>query len=463
MADTLFDRKLSSPRDIPQVEQVVADPFVSEYVKRYSRSYVLQIVRAVFDRFRDKLKEGKPVDGAEIKQAILDDLESERHKFFTSVVNCTGIVVHTNLGRSPLGKQRAQTLLDKLTGYSNLEFDVLSGKRGKRGSHVTRLFSLLTGAGASCVVNNNAAAVYLILNTFCKGKECVVSRGELVQIGGGFRMPDVMTASGAILKEIGTTNRVAFDNYYRAASENTGLIVKIHLSNFKLTGFTESVDAKQLAALGRERNIPVMYDLGSGSWLRPSDYGIKNEPSITNALDSGVDLVCFSGDKLFGGPQAGIILGNADLIERLHKNPLYRAFRPDKVTLLLLEETLLSYLHGTETSDSPAITLLTTDAAKLKTRAERICGSLRKAGVDADVLETTALAGGGSAPEEEMQSYGVRLNSKMKPDDLACSFRSADPPIIGRIIDDKFVLDLKALLESEDGELTVAIKITLGT
>lgn len=461
MSDSILDRKFDSPRDIPQVEQVLEQPLLSSYIERFSRPYVAKIIRDVFTDCRQRLAAGEHLDGKKIEQDIMDALELEKLKFSTRVINCTGIVIHTNLGRSPLGRDRAKLLTDRIAGYSNLEYDIDRGKRGKRGTHVTRLFNLLTGAEASCVVNNNAAAVYLILDTFCKGLECVVSRSELVQIGGGFRMPDVMRASGAILKEVGTTNRVAFDDYFRAIGPNTGLLAKIHWSNFKITGFTDSVDAKQLAALGREKGIPVMYDLGSGSWMRPSEYGVKDEPSIADAVNSGSDIVCFSGDKLFGGPQAGIALGNPDAIGRLLKNPLYRAFRPDKMTLLLLEETLLSYLKGTASEDIPAIRLLTFPLKDLQERAERICAALNEMDIEAGVISTKALAGGGSAPEENLQSYAIEIIDERSPDGIAEMFRSTDPPVVGRISDNRFVLDLKAVSPEEDDELASIIKDVL--
>jgi len=454
----MFENKLESPRDIPQVEVVLSAQELAPYVVAYSRPFVTNVIRETFDHYRSLLKDGTSVDGSEVLDAILGNLERERFKFFNRVINCSGIVIHTNLGRSPLGKARAEVLAERLSGYSNLEYDILPGKRGKRGRHVSRLFAMLAGSEAACVVNNNAAAVYLILNTFCSGRECVVSRSELVQIGGGFRMPDVMRASGAILQEVGTTNRAAFDDYFRAVNDKTGLIAKIHWSNFRIEGFTESVEASQLAQLGREKGIPVMFDLGSGSWLRPEEYGAKDEPSISSAIESKVDLVCFSGDKLFGGPQAGIVLGRNDRIEMLLKNPLYRAFRPDKMTLFLLEETLLTYLSGKATSDIPALSLLTTPLNLLKMRADRICGSLKNAGIASSIVETTALVGGGSAPEEKLESLGVRLDMKTDPDELAARFRKANPPVIGRIIDDCYVLDLKAVFKDEDDELIEVIK-----
>ncbi len=461
MTKDLFDKELTKPSDIPQVEQVLSSEFLTRHIESLSRPFVLSVVRNVFDRYRKILKGDASVQGADVRRDILRRLDAERFSFFTRVINATGIVVHTNLGRSPIGRKRAEALVEKLSGYSNLEYDILPGKRGKRGKHVSRLFALLTGSEAVCVVNNNAAAVYLILNTFCNGRECVVSRSELVQIGGGFRIPDVMKASGALLREIGTTNRVSFDDYYRAVGPNTGLIAKIHWSNFRITGFTESIDAKRLAELGGEKGVSVMYDLGSGSWMAPEEYGAKDEPSITNALDSGADLVCFSGDKLFGGPQAGVILGSSDAIEKLYSNPLYRAFRTDKTTLLLLEETLLSYLRGDHLKDIPATEMLTSQPELLRMRADRICEELAAAGIDAAVVETNALVGGGAAPEEELPSFGVQLSSPMSPDELARIFRLHSLPVIGRIVNDKFVLDLKAVFKDEDKLLIQAIREVL--
>ncbi len=461
MTKDIFDKELTKPSDIPQVEQVLASEFLARYVDSLSRPYVLGVVRTVFDEYRKTLSKGDLVQGEDIRKEIENRLDTERFSFFTRVINATGIVVHTNLGRSPIGRKRAEALADRLSGYSNLEYDIIPGKRGKRGKHVSRLFALLTGSEAACMVNNNAAAVFLILNTYCKGKECIVSRSELIQIGGGFRIPDVMKASGALLKEIGTTNKVSFNDYEHAVNPDTGLIAKIHWSNFKITGFTESVDAKKLAALGKEKNIPVMYDLGSGSWMPPDQYGAKDEPSITNALGSGADLICFSGDKLFGGPQAGIILGSSEAIEKLQANPMYRAFRTDKTTLLMLEETVLSYLNGKHLSDIPAAEMLTSQSELLRMRADRICEDLAAGSIDAAVVETKALVGGGSAPEEELPSFGIQLPSHISPDELARKFRLRDLPVIGRIVGDKFVLDLKAVLKDEDELLIGAIREVL--
>lgn len=450
MPDSIFDTTLKSPRDIPQVEQVAGAEFLAPYIGRMSRPYVLAVVRGLIDETRERLVDGEMIEGAELRRLLIERLDSEKLRFVTRVVNATGIVIHTNLGRSPLGRERAEAIAERLWGYSNLEYDIERGKRGKRGTQVTRLFELLSGAEASCIVNNNAAAVYLILDTFAKGRECVVSRSELVQIGGGFRMPDVMKSSGAILREVGTTNKVSYDDYCEAVTESTGLIAKIHWSNFKITGFTQSVEARKLAQLGKERGIPVMYDLGSGSWISPSEYGVRDEPSIMSALNSGVDLVCFSGDKLLGGPQAGVILGKREYVEKVNKNPMYRALRPNKITLYLMEQTLLSYLRGDSQRDIPAVGLLMSQPQLLKMRAESIAEKLAESGVRSTVVETTALAGGGSAPEEELKSFGVRLEFPMSASEIALKLRKADPPIIGRIIDDRVVLDLKSVFKEED-------------
>jgi L-seryl-tRNA(Ser) seleniumtransferase len=291
----------------------------------------------------------------------------------------------------------------------------------------------------------------------------VVSRSELVQIGGGFRMPDVMASSGAKLREIGTTNRVSFDDYYGAVGERTGMIAKIHWSNFKITGFTSTVDASKLADLGKERGVHVMYDLGSGSWVAPEEYGAKEEPSIRSAVSSGVDSVCFSGDKLLGGPQSGVILGSTETIEQLNQNPLYRAFRPNKVTLLLLEDLLLIYLRGDAVKMVPTLGFLTAQTRLLEMRADRICEELTKAGIQAEVIETEAMVGGGGAPEEPLQSYGVKLTSRLSPDDLSRRLRLGKPPVIGRIIDDAYVLDIKAVFKEEDDLLISSVREALSS
>jgi L-seryl-tRNA(Ser) seleniumtransferase len=454
MVSSVFDKKFLTPRDIPQVEQAAGDPAFADFVRMCSRSFVVQEIQRAFDGCRRRLSEGLEIEGGMLRDDILASLKLSGRTFSTRVINCTGIVVHTNLGRAPLGQGLVEIVARRLTGYTNLEYDLVSGKRGRRGEHASRLLTLLTGARSACVVNNNAAAVFLILNTLCKGKECVVSRGELVQIGGGFRMPDVMEASGAILREVGASNRVSFDDYFRALGSNTGMIVKVHLSNFSVHGFTEFVEAKLLAELGKERSVPVMYDLGSGVWLSPSEFGLQDELSIDDALRSGADLVCFSGDKLLGGPQAGIILGDTEWIKALHANPMYRAMRPDKMTLMFLEETILSYLRGLAETDLPVVRLLKRSVGSLRDRAERMSKALNSAGVEADTISLSALAGGGSAPGENLPSHGVRLPTTIAPDDIAARLRLGEPPVIGRVVDDRFVLDLKAVFEHED-ELVV--------
>ncbi len=453
MSQKITAGDIRTQRDIPQVEKIVSSEGLVAYVEAYSRPYVTMIVRGVLDNVRAELESGKTLSATEFSQRIVSALDAERFRFATRVINATGIVIHTNLGRAPLGKSQAQEIAAALSGYTNLEYDIADGCRGKRGTQVSRLFKLLTGAEAACVVNNNAAAVYLILATFANGKECIVARSELVQIGGGFRMPEVMKAGGAILKEIGTTNKVTFDDYYRTVSPNTGLIAKIHWSNFKISGFTESVTLKQLSGLAQEKNIPLMYDLGSGSVLDPKEFGLADEPSVRDAISADVDLTCFSGDKLFGGTQAGIIVGKKKFMEKVNAHPLYRACRPNKITLFLLERTLLSYLRGNAERDLPTPQLLSGQPTLLKMRAENISERLASAGIKSEIVKTRALTGGGSAPEIELPSYGIAIINDLPPDETSRRLRHAPTPVIGRIVDNRVILDLKAVFKDDDEEL----------
>ncbi len=447
-------------KDIPQVEKVLGYEELTEYIKKYSRPLVTIIVRKAVENLRSQIKDGKSSSTESFLKSITKELDKIRFELTNKVINATGIVVHTNLGRAPLGKVPFERLKEKISGYSSLEFDVLKGERGSRGSYLFELLSAMTGAEAGIAVNNNAAAVMLILNTFGLNKKCIVSRGEQVQIGGGFRMPEVATRSGVDLIEVGTTNRTVIDDYRDAVDDGTAILFKVHLSNFKLVGFTEETSLKELVALGKEKNLTVVHDLGSGAFVDTSEFGLTREPTIQDSLAAGADLVCFSGDKLLGGPQAGIILGKKDKVAAVKKNPLYRTVRLDKMVIAILEELILSYMKS-DFQNIPAIALLSSNNNDLKKRAEKIQSELKDTGSEIEIIETEAFAGGGSLPEESFPSIGIAITDS-KVNQLAKRLRMNDPPIIGRIQDDKLVLDIRTIFPNEDQIVIEALKRALG-
>jgi L-seryl-tRNA(Ser) seleniumtransferase len=362
------------------------------------------------------------------------------------VINATGVLIHTNLGRVPLGERQLQTIARIARGYSNLEYDLAAGKRGSRYSHATGLITAVTGAEAALVVNNNAAAVLLTLAALCTDKEVITSRGELIEIGGEFRMPDVVAMSGTRLVEVGTTNRTHLADYERAITTDTGAILKVHPSNYKVVGFTAEVTARDLARLAKSRGLPFVHDVGSGfidaGQAAPWAAG---EPPITDALAQGADVVTFSGDKLLGGPQAGIIAGRSDLLEKISRHPLLRALRVDKMTLAGLEATLLAYLER-RVDELPLWALALTSVDELQERAERVAAAVASDTLKAEAVATRAVTGGGSLPGEEIGSWAVSLaHTELGADELQERLRRGSPPIIGRIDADKLLLDLRTV------------------
>lgn len=451
--------EIKTYKDIPQVEKVLAYQELSGYIDKYSKPLVTIVVRNAVENLRDQIKGGKSSDGEKFLKLIIRELDKIRFELTNRVVNATGIVVHTNLGRAPLGEKTFERLKEKISGYSSLEFDVLKGERGSRGSYLFELLSAMTGAEAGIAVNNNAAAVMLILNTFGLNKKCIVSRGEQVQIGGGFRMPEVATRSGVNLVEVGTTNRTVLDDYRGAIDDETSILFKVHLSNFKLVGFTEETSLKELVALGKEKDLTVVHDLGSGAFMDTSQFGLTREPTIQDSLSAGVDLVCFSGDKLLGGPQAGIILGKKKKVAAVKKNPLYRTVRLDKMVIAILEELILSYMKS-DYENIPAIALLSAENAELKKRAEKLVDELKDVKSDIEIVQTEAFCGGGSLPEESFPSIGIKIIDS-KVTNLAKHLRMNDPPVIGRIKDDQLILDIRTIFAHEDKIVIEALKRAL--
>jgi L-seryl-tRNA(Ser) seleniumtransferase len=381
-------------------------------------------------------------------------LAARRRRTLVRVINATGVVLQTNLGRAPLS-ERALRAIGEAAGAVTVEFDLMSGKRGERHGHAARLLADLANADDAVVTNNNAAAVLLALAALASRKEVIVARGELVEIGGGFRIPDVLRRSGAKLVEVGTTNRTYARDYASAITERTGAILRVHASNFKVTGFVARPDGRDLAALARERGVAYIHDLGSGTFLDTGRYGLARETTVEDAVRDGADVVTFSGDKLLGGPQAGLAVGREDAIAALRAHPLMRAVRPDKLTIAALIATLESYRDGTAERELPVWRMIAMDAADLERRARLIAAHLAEAGIAAEPIATRSTVGGGSLPEETQPSFAVAL-SGAPASRLAASLRSADPPIVARIIEERVALDLRSVLPEDDEVLARA-------
>ena len=402
-----------------------------------------------------------PRDAAALAREVRAGLTRAGAFSLTRVINATGVVLHTNLGRALLSSLAVERLGVVASGYSNLEMDIAKKERGSRYSHVDALLRRLTGAEGSLVVNNCASAVLLALETLARGKEVIVSRGELIEIGGEFRIPDIMRRSGAVLREVGATNRTHLKDYASAIGPETGLLLKVHTSNYRVVGFTAAVSSRELVELGRERGIPVMEDLGSGSLLDLRPYGFPYEPTVPEVVASGVDLVSFSGDKLLGGPQAGIVVGRAGAIERLAKNPLNRALRIDKFTIAALEATLYAYEAGDALETIPTLRLLTEPLARIRGRARALLRRLpaetqRRLG--AVLIETTSQVGGGALPTVELPTVALALGGPERaPQALDEALRAAQPPVLGRVADDRLLLDLRTILPTDLPDLARAL------
>ena len=406
------------------------------------------------DIFSGQLTDKNELSLDKILPALIPHVLAKDKRRFQRVINATGVIVHTNLGRSLLPAEAMDGIYDAGIRYSNLEFDLETGNRGSRYSLVENLLCELTGAEAGLVVNNNAAAVLIVLETLAKGKEVIVSRGQLVEIGGSFRIPDVMRRSGATLVEVGATNRTHLRDYRAAISEETGLLLKVHCSNFRIIGFTREVENKELVALGREHGIPVAEDLGSGCLVDLSSYGLKKEPTVQEVIDSGVDVVTFSGDKLLGGPQAGIIVGKKGIIEKIKKNPLNRALRIDKFTLSGLESVLRLYRdQETALATIPTLAMISAPVETVDKRARRLLRLLQKdaeSNCDFSVIDVVSRVGGGAMPEQNLQSRAVTVEPlHLAVNRLERALRNQDIPVIGRIEEDRLLLDMRTVADDE--------------
>lgn len=464
------------------MDEVLRSSNLAATLQREGRATTSDAVRTVLERLRQEISSGAldnntaqlAVDG--IPAAVERELRQSLDLSLRRVINATGVILHTNLGRAPLSAGAIEHLSDIAANYSNLEFDLDSGERGRRDVHVQRLLDRLLAehrypkaggddaAPEAIVVNNCAAAVFLALNTLAEGGEVIVSRGELVEIGGSFRVPDVMAKSGARLREVGTTNRTRRSDYEKAITDNTRLLLRVHRSNFAMIGFTEQPAARELVELGRSRGVPVMEDLGNGLLVDLTSAGIQGEYGLHESLRAGVDVVCVSGDKLLGGPQAGIIAGRRELIKRIRANPLFRALRVDKLTYAALESTLLAYVKQ-DYSAIPALRMIYTPATEIRGRAKSFLARLGTIpGVHTEVVEGKSVIGGGTAPAATLPTLLVAITCDHHScESLLSRLRAQSPPVIARIEDDCLVLDLRTVSADDEGPLLAALASTVET
>lgn len=445
-------------RALPKVDMLRQAPELTELREEYGEKAVVEAIRQVLAELRQDILTGVvselPLSGVlhrQIRQRVIRNaLPSLR-----TVINGTGILLHTNLGRACLSEKAAQAAADVARRYSNLEYDLANGQRGSRYVHIEGCLCRLTGAESALVVNNNAAAVLLVLSALAQGGQVVVSRGELVEIGGSFRVPDIMEACGAQLKEVGTTNKTHLSDYEKAIAPETRALMKVHTSNYRIVGFTETPSLSALVDLGHKNGLPVIEDLGSGCLVDLEQFGIHDEPSVQDSLKAGVDVVSFSGDKLLGGPQAGIILGKKKYIDILKKHPLTRAMRVDKMTLAALEATLRSYERGCP-EEVPVLGMLAASPERLLEKARYLSSLLAEAGISAQVVPTEGRVGGGSVPNQSLPSYAVALGGDV--DALEEKLRLVQSPIIGRIHEGRYLLDVRTLWEEDYPQIVGALR-----
>lgn len=447
-------------RLIPSIEQLRQRPAVTALERQHGAEAVVAGLRDEAGGIRRAMAAGDVFSSSE---EVAQQLESRLEQRLASVargslrrvINATGVVIHTNLGRAPLSAAALERVASLCAGYSNLEYDLNEGRRGSRSVHAESSLTALTGAEAATVVNNNAAATMLILGALAAGREVIISRGELVEIGGGFRVPDVMAQSGAILREVGTTNRTRVADYGAAIGPRTAMLLRVHPSNFRIEGFTERPALGELVTLARERNVSLVEDLGSGCLI----HGAHAEPTVQASVAAGVDLVCFSGDKMLGGPQAGIIVGRRELVQRLRTHPLMRAMRVDKLTLAALEGTLLEYQAGRANATVPVLRMLTLGAESVEERAQRLAERLHATGWRVSLMNGVSAVGGGSAPGVQLDTVVIVLERDgLSAAALEERLRRLNPPVIARIEHDRVLLDLRTVLDDEDETLALMLE-----
>ena len=442
-------------RQIPSVDRLLDEQVVQELIAACGHRQTVGALRETLDSVRDEVRAGADVpDIATMVARAGAYLKGYLAPTLRPVINATGVIIHTNLGRAPLSAAAQEAMAEVSRGYSTLEYDLLAGGRGHRTIHAERLLCQLTGAEAALVVNNNAGAVLLALTGLAQGRGAVISRGQLIEIGGGFRVPDVMAQSGAQLIEVGTTNRTHLRDYAEAleAREDVGLIMRAHRSNFHILGFATEPTLADLVALAAEHSLPVVDDLGSGVLLDTAQFGLTHEPTVQESVEAGAAVVCFSGDKLLGGPQAGIIVGQTEYVELLKRHPLARALRADKLCLSGLQATLIHYLKDKAIEQVPIWRMIAAPLAKINRRARRWRRTLERTDVTAEIVDGESTVGGGSLPGETLPTKLVAMDVA-HPDQLAAALRAADPPVIARIEEDRLVLDPRTVLPEEEREL----------
>jgi L-seryl-tRNA(Ser) seleniumtransferase len=461
----------SKMREIPSVDQLLGRPRLLALAEKSGRALVTQSARSVLANVRDRMKTDassatpQAIDPENLETQIIVQVESLITPSLRRVINATGVVLHTNLGRAPLSAQAAARISQVATGYSNLEYDLETGERGQRDVHTSRMLANLVAAESAIVVNNNAAAVFLVLNTLSKGAETIVSRGELIEIGDGFRIPDIMSESGAILREVGTTNRTRIRDYERSITERTRLLLRVHPSNFRISGFTERPSLEDLVALGQRSQLPVFEDLGSGCLADLSSNGIS-EPVVAASCAAGASVVSFSGDKLLGGPQAGILAGKKEIVERIRRNPLFRALRVDKLTIGALEVTLQAYLRGA-VDEIPALRMIRLSADSIGERAKKLIAQLNSTvsnDVTCRITPGFSLIGGGSTPDQQLSTALITITTaRLSAAELEHRLRKTvnGIAVIARIEDDQLILDLRTVSVTEESELANALAAAL--
>jgi len=470
-------------RKLPSVDELQRSSALAALAASEGQAAVTDAARAVLASLRQEISDGRlDASGVDLalsglENAIIRRVRQSLKYSLRPVINATGVILHTNLGRAPLPASTLEHIRETAASYSNLEFDVTTGERGKRDVHVDRLFRKLldehVGTAAvpgspgeqsspvaisTIVVNNNAAAVLLALNTLADGGEVIVSRGELVEIGGSFRIPDVMTKSNAMLREVGTTNRTRIDDYEKAINEQTRLLLRVHRSNFQITGFTEQPQIEELVSLARKRKLPLMEDLGSGALFDLRSIGVNGEPSVLDSLRQGVDVVTYSGDKLLGGPQAGMLSGRADLIARMRSNSLFRALRVDKLTYAALEATLLAYVKGDHDA-IPALRMMHLSKEEIGQRAEVIAEKIKSSELSVEMLDGESVIGGGAAPSAVLPTRLLAITRNgFSADELSARLRAFDPPIIARVEEGRVLLDLRTVFPEQDTAVVKALQ-----
>jgi L-seryl-tRNA(Ser) seleniumtransferase len=436
---------------IPSVEIILQNKVLQPLMLKHSRKMLTQMIRKVIsEEKKNAHKNGSLYSSKERINKIKEYFKKENLSFLQGVINGSGVILHTNLGRAPLGKEMLAAVQSSLQGYTNLEYDLAEGSRGKRGEIVEKLLCTLSHAEKSLVVNNNAGAIFLILDTLAKNKEVIVSRGELVQIGGGFRIPEILEQSGAHLREVGTTNQTFIEDYEKAINDNTALILKVHQSNFNMNGFVHQVEVKELKKLGERYNLPVTVDLGSGTFLNTENFRLKHEPTVQENIRADADIICFSTDKLLGGPQGGVICGKEIYLKKISQHPLFRTLRVDKINLTMLQEILLYYLKDEAITKIPIWKMISCPLEKIAIRSQNICQKLKKEDIPAFTKEGETAIGGGSLPGQTLPTKLIIINPPCPVEIFSKELRLFSPPLLGRKEKEFFILDPRCIDPSSD-------------